>query len=125
MPRKQNMLSNILNDLLNRHYTLLTKLKTSATEATLRWKYKIGLTVIKKVYSCGSKMICHEFLNQDGPPRHSGMVYVQHKIIIAIGWQQPREQKHVECQFAPLSPTVTGEQYCQSNDDTKLKAQTL
>ena len=49
---------NILNDLLNKHYTLLTKLKTSTTEATLRRKYKI--TVIKKVYSCDSKMVCHD-----------------------------------------------------------------
>ena len=32
------------------------------------------------------------------------LVYVQHKNIIAIGWQQPREQKHVGCQFALLSP---------------------
>ena len=52
------MSSNILNDLLNKHYTLLTKLKTSTTKATLRRKYKI--TVIKKVYSCGSKMVRHD-----------------------------------------------------------------
>ena len=27
---------------------------------------------------------------------------MQHKNIIAIGWQQTREQKHVGCQFAKL-----------------------
>ena len=32
------------------------------------------------------------------------LVYVQHENIIAIGWQQPREQKHVGCHFAPISP---------------------
>ena len=52
------MSSNILNELLNKHYTMLTKLKTSTTEATLRGKYKI--TVIKEVYACDSKMVCHD-----------------------------------------------------------------
>ena len=46
-----------------------------------------------------------KFLNQDGFGRHKflvfWLVYVQHKNIIAIGWQQTREQKHVVCQFAP------------------------
>ena len=41
----------------------------------------------------------------DGFGRHKflifWLVYVQHKNIIAIGWQQPRKQKHVGCQFAP------------------------
>ena len=51
MKRKQNMWSHILNDLLNKHYTLLTKLKTSTTEATLGWKYKI---TVMTLYSCDS-----------------------------------------------------------------------
>ena len=51
-------------------------------------------------------MVCHDnYLNQDGFGRHKFLVfwsvYVQHKNIIAEGWQQTREQKHVGCQFAP------------------------